>query len=172
MLTLERADQTLPAATDIPLSDLLAACDAQTAVPMVFTYAGWTIQRGYHITEVKAGQFAALDCCADSEAGSETFIQLWDLINGGSTRMTAGKFAAIIRKVSEHVGLGLSALDLRGQRRRGAAPLQLHCAGPQSGEATCSRWRWRRARQAASHAIAGLRQSSRKRLAAARSASE
>lgn len=128
MLTLERPITTAPAAdTDIPLGALLAACDAQPATPLVFTYAGRTIQRGYHITEVKAGQFAALDCGANPEAWSEIFIQLWDVIDGDRDHMLAGKFAAIIRKVSEHVGLDLSA-RLTFEVSDGAAPMQLHCA--------------------------------------------
>lgn len=134
MLTLERPDQAAPAATDIPLGALLAACDAQPAVPLVFTYAGRTIQRGYHVTEVKAGQFAALDCGANPEAWSEIFIQLWDVIDGDRTHMTAGKFAAIIRKVSEHVGLDMTA-RLTFEVSDGVAPMQLHCAGaPVSAE--------------------------------------
>lgn len=128
MLTVERPITTAQAAaTNIPLGALLAACDAQPATPLVFTYAGRTIQRGYHVTEVKAGQFAALDCGANPEAWSEIFIQLWDVIDGDRTHMLAGKFAAIIRKVSEHVGLDLSA-RLTFEVSDGVAPMQLHCA--------------------------------------------
>ncbi|WP_267358895.1 MULTISPECIES: DUF6428 family protein [unclassified Methylobacterium] len=128
MLTLDRPEQTaLAPATDIPLGALLAACDAQPAVPLVFTYAGRTIQRGYHVTEVKAGQFAALDCGANPEAWSEIFIQLWDVIDGDRTHMTTGKFAAIIRKVSEHVGLDQGA-RLTFEVSDGVEPMQLHCA--------------------------------------------
>ena len=129
MLTLERSDTVIPAvATDIPLGALLAACDAQPTTPLVFTHNGRTIQRGYHVTEVKAGQFAALDCGANPEAWSEIFVQLWDVIDGDRTHMTAGKFAAIIRKVSEHLGLDLSA-RLTFEVSDGVAPMQLHCAG-------------------------------------------
>jgi hypothetical protein len=129
MLTMDRLEPIAPAvAADIPLGALLAACDAQPAVPLVFTYDGRTIQRGYHVTEVKAGQFAALDCGANPEAWSEIFVQLWDVIDGDRTYMPAGKFAAIIRKVSEHVGLDLSA-RLTFEVSDGVAPMQLHCAG-------------------------------------------
>ena len=162
MLTLERPDRTAPAAAmDIALGALLAACDAQPATPLVSTYAGRTIQRGYHVTEVKAGQFAALDCGANPEAWSEIFVQLWDVIDGDRTHMTAGKFAAIIRKVSEHVGLDLSA-RLTFEVSDGVAPMQLHCAGTpvRSGDvltvalaprvASCKpRDRWLEAQQAA-----------------------
>ena len=128
MLTLEHPDTMAPAAaTDIPLGALLAACDAQPATPLVFSYAGRTIQRGYHVTEVKAGQFAALDCGANPEAWSEIFVQLRDVVDGDRTHMTAGKFAAIIRKVSEHVGLDLNT-RLTFEVSDGVAPMQLHCA--------------------------------------------
>ena len=79
------------------------------------------------MTEVKAGQFAALDCGANPEAWSEIFVQLWDVIDGDRTHMKAGKFAAIIRKVSEHVGLDQAA-RLTFEVSDGVAPMQLHCA--------------------------------------------
>ncbi|KOX47881.1 hypothetical protein ADL19_21550 [Streptomyces purpurogeneiscleroticus] len=128
MPKLDRPDPAAPAAaTDIPLGALLAACDAQPSMPLVFTYDARTIRRGYHVTEVKAGQFAALDCGANPEAWSEIFIQLWDVIDGDRTHMTAGKFAAIIRRVSEHVGLDPTA-RLTFEVSDGVAPMQLHCA--------------------------------------------
>jgi hypothetical protein len=34
---------------------------------------------GYHVTEVKAGQFAALACGANPESWTEIFVQLWDI---------------------------------------------------------------------------------------------
>ena len=130
MLNVAKMDATLPppvAAEDIQLGALLAACDAQPAIPLVFSYEGRTIRPGYHVTEVKAGQFAALDCGGKPEAWLEIFVQLWDVIDGDRTHMTAGKFAAIIRKVSEHVGLDMSA-RLTFEVSDGVAPMQLHCA--------------------------------------------
>jgi hypothetical protein len=128
MLTLERPELAAPPVlTDITLGVMLEHCDRSPAAPLVFTYDGRTIQRGYHVTEVKAGQFAALDCGGNPEAWSEIFVQLWDVIDGDRTHMTAGKFAAIIRKVSEHVGLDLSA-RLTFEVSDGVAPMQLHCA--------------------------------------------
>ncbi len=112
---------------DIKIAALLAACNAQPSMPLVFTYDGRTIQRGYHVTEVKAGKFAALDCGANPEAWAEVFVQLWDVIDGDRTHMTAGKFAAIIRKVADHVGLEPTA-RLTFEVSDGVAPMQLHCA--------------------------------------------
>ncbi len=115
------------AAEDIQIGALLAACDAHPAAHLVFSYEGRTIRPGYHVTEVKAGQFAALDCGGNPEAWSEIFVQLWDVQDGDRTHMMAGKFAAIIRKVSEHVALTADA-RLTFEVSEGVAPMQLHCA--------------------------------------------
>ena len=112
---------------DISIGQLLAACDASSSLPLVFTYGGHDIRPGYHVTEVKAGTFAALDCGANPEAWSEIFIQLWDIVEGDRTHMTSGKFAAIIRKVADHVTLAGDA-RLTFEVSNGIAPMQLHCA--------------------------------------------
>jgi hypothetical protein len=45
---------------------------------------------------------------------SEIFVQLWDTAEHNRTDILTGKFAAVIRKVSEHVQLDASAkLTLR-----------------------------------------------------------
>ena len=115
------------ASDDMAIGPLLAALDESAATPLVFHYGGRAIRAGYHVTEVKAGQFAALDCGANPESWSEIFVQLWDVDEDGRTHMTAGKFAAIIRKVSEHVGLDQQA-KLTFEVSDGIAPMQLHCA--------------------------------------------
>ncbi|TDR93074.1 hypothetical protein EV668_0324 [Enterovirga rhinocerotis] len=114
-------------AEDITLGALLAACDLHPKLPLIFTYEGRPVRPGYHVTEVKAGQFAALDCGGNPEAWPEIFVQLWDVDDGDRTHMLAGKFAAIIRKVSEHVGLDQSA-KLTFEVSDGVMPMQLHCA--------------------------------------------
>jgi hypothetical protein len=134
MLQIAKRDAALPplpAVEDITIGHLLAVCDAHATTPLVFSYDGRPIQPGYHVTEVKAGQFAALDCGGNPEAWSEIFIQLWDIVEAGRTHMTAGKFAAIIRKVSEHVRLDPGA-RLTFEVSDGIAPMQLHCAGSPS----------------------------------------
>ena len=115
-------------ADDIQIGALLADCDVHSSLPLVFVYNGHAVRAGYHVTEVKAGQFAAFDCGGNPESWSEIFIQLWDVIDGDRTHMTAGKFAAIIRKVSEHVGLDPAA-RLTFEVSDGVVPMQLHCAG-------------------------------------------
>lgn len=117
--------QSAPDGIDLGL--LLAALDANPDAPLVFSYDGSDIRPGYHITEVKAGQFSALDCGANPEAWSEIFVQLWDIDEGGRSHMAAKKFASIVRKVSEHVALDGSA-RLTFEVSDGVAPMQLHKA--------------------------------------------
>ncbi|MCD2185462.1 DUF6428 family protein [Rhizobium sp. GN54] len=113
--------------TDISLGELLDRTAETPELPLVFLYDGKPVKPGYHVTEVKAGQFSALDCGANPEAWSEIFVQLWDVDEGERTHMTAGKFSAIVRKVSEHVRLDGSA-KLTFEVSDGVRPMQLFCA--------------------------------------------
>lgn len=113
--------------TDITLGDLLDILAREPDVPLVFTCEGKAVRAGYHVTEVKAGQFSALDCGANPEAWSEIFVQIWDIDEGGRTHMSAGKFSAIIRKVSAHVRLEPSA-KLTFEVSDGVRPMALYCA--------------------------------------------
>lgn len=88
-----------PRVNEITARDLLDVLALDPAKPLVFVRDGATIRPGYHVTEVKTGRFTSLDCGAQFEAWTETFIQLWDVDDGDRTYMTAGKFAAIIDKV-------------------------------------------------------------------------
>ena len=54
-------------------------------------------------------------------------MQLWDIEEGERTHMTAGKFSAIVRKVSERVRLDGSA-KLTFEVSDGVRPMQLFCA--------------------------------------------
>jgi hypothetical protein len=109
---------------DLTLGELLALVDIHPDLPLVFHYGGLTVRPGYHVTEVKAGQFAALDCGANAESWDELFVQLWDVDEAGRTHMTAGKFARIIRKVADHVGLDMDA-RLTFEVSDGMVPMQL-----------------------------------------------
>ena len=111
---------------DITIGSLLGVLAAHREKELVFFYGGRAIQAGYHVTEVKAGQFAALDCGANPEAWTEIFVQLWD-VNEASSRMTAGKFSSIIRKVTEHVALDAGA-RLTFEISDGVQPIQLYRA--------------------------------------------
>ena len=92
MLNVAKMDGSLPSpstADDITIGALLDGCDRHAASPLVFSCEGRAIRPGYHVTEVKAGDFAALDCGGNPEAWSEIFIQLWDVIDGDRIHMTA-----------------------------------------------------------------------------------
>lgn len=81
--------------------DLLGVLRQTPKKALVFVVDGRAIRPGYHVTEVKFGRFAALDCGANPESWSETFIQLWDVDEPPHVHMPAGKFVAIIDKVAQ-----------------------------------------------------------------------
>lgn len=118
-------DKTI--STDISLGHLLDALAVAPDAPLVFSYDGNPVRPGYHVTEVKAGQFSALDCGANPETWTEIFVQLWDIDEDGRTHMQAGKFAAIIRKVCDHVQLEPTA-KLTFEVSDGERPMALYCA--------------------------------------------
>ncbi|MGE0284222.1 MAG: DUF6428 family protein, partial [Rhizobiaceae bacterium] len=80
----------------------------------------------YHVTEIKAGKFEALDCAANSESWNEMFIQLWN-VNEDRAHMPSGKFSAIIRKVTGHLALDQSA-RLTFEVSDGVRPIHLYSA--------------------------------------------
>lgn len=104
----ENRTTTFASPDDITIGELLEFLWDRPAKLLAFTYDGKTIRSGYHVTEVKAGQFSALDCGANPESWTELFVQLWD-VDDSPQQMTAKKFAAIIRKVTEHLALDMSA---------------------------------------------------------------
>ncbi|SFU21142.1 DUF6428 family protein [Mesorhizobium sp. YR577] len=114
-------------ADDITIGKLLDFLGDHKDKLLVFSYGGQTMRPGYHVTEVKAGAFAALDCGANPESWTEIFIQLWDVEEGERTHMPSGKFTAIIRKVTEHLSLDMGA-KLTFEVSDGIAPIQLHQA--------------------------------------------
>ncbi|PDT28111.1 hypothetical protein CO660_18805 [Rhizobium sp. L9] len=120
-------DNSKVRAEDINLGLLLTALAGDKDAPLVFYYDGRPMRPGYHITEVKAGQFSGLDCGANPEAWTEIFIQLLDIEEGDRTHLPAGKFYSIIRKVTEHVQLDCSA-KLTLEVSDGVGPIQLYCA--------------------------------------------
>lgn len=115
------------ASNDITIGELLAVLARHPDEPLVFHYDGRAVRPGYHVTEVKAGQFSALDCGANPEAWSEIFIQLWDVNEGERVHLPSSRFTAIIGKVADHVSLDASA-KLTFEVSDGVAPMQLHKA--------------------------------------------
>lgn len=116
-----------PGSADITIEGLLGFLSAHGEKALVFVYDGHAVRSGYHVTEVKAGQFAALDCGANPESWAEIFVQLLDVDEAERTHMPAAKFSAIIRKVTEHVGLDHSA-KLTFEVSDGVRPMQLYSA--------------------------------------------
>lgn len=110
---------------DITLGELVMGIAGNEERPLIFYYNGRPVKPGYHVTEVKAGQFAALDCGANAEAWTELFVQLWDVNEDeGRTHMPARKFAAIVRKVADLVALDATA-KLTFEVSDGVVPMQL-----------------------------------------------
>ena len=74
---------------------------------LVLRYDGRLVQPGYHVTEVKAGSFATLDCGGNPDAWQETILQVEDLPTSAETpeHMAVGKLLAILEKVATTVGL-------------------------------------------------------------------
>ncbi len=95
---------------DVTIGELLALLKGHSSLPLVFNYDGRSVQPSYHVTEVKAGRFAALDCGGNPEAWTEIFVQLLDVNEDeGSAHMPVGRFVKIIGKVIEHVDLHMAA---------------------------------------------------------------
>jgi hypothetical protein len=112
---------------DLTLPELLGAISVHSGNPLVFHYEGRAVKPGYHVTEVKIGQFAGLDCGANREGWSEVFVQLWDVDDGERTPMPAGKFARIIGKVCEQIAVDPGA-KLTFEVSDGAAAIGLYRA--------------------------------------------
>lgn len=117
-----------PTPDDISIGKLLGFLAEHSNRPLVFLYDGKPVRAGYHVTEVKAARFSALDCGANPEAWPEIFVQLWDVDEDARQHMPAGKFKAIITKVSDHVALEADA-RLTFEVSDGVAPMGLYKAG-------------------------------------------
>ena len=111
---------------DITIGALVEFLWEHPQARLTFRQEGVALRTGYHVTEVKAGQFAALDCGANEEAWTEIFLQLWD-VDDSPEQMTARKFTAIIRKVTDKIGLDASA-RLTFEVSDGVRPMQLYRA--------------------------------------------
>jgi Family of unknown function (DUF6428) len=73
---------------------------------------GTTIHSGYHLTELKAGSFDAVDCGGQKNRWNETIVQLWVPRNADHDFMTAQKFLGIYDKVG-----GMIAIDPEAEIR-------------------------------------------------------
>jgi hypothetical protein len=121
------AETSSSTAREISLGNLLEALRPNADRELVFVYGGREVLPGYHVTEIKSGQFESLDCGAQPEAWRETFVQLWDVAEEGRTHMQAGKFLAIMRRVDDALPLDSNA-KLTFEVSDGAGPMQLYKA--------------------------------------------
>ena len=116
----------IPRDTELTTAELLDALAGHAGKPLVFSHEGRDVLPGYHVTEVSSAAFEALDCGANPEAWRETFIQLWDIpAEAGRSWMSAGKFLAIMRKVTKELALGDK---LTFEVSDGASAMQLYRA--------------------------------------------
>ncbi|MBG1230834.1 DUF6428 family protein [Aestuariivirga litoralis] len=88
------------------LAEMLSTLAPHADKPLVIEYAGRRVQPGYHVTEVKAGSFATLDCGGNPDAWQETILQVEDIpAEDGQTFMNVGKFRSILAKVGTKISL-------------------------------------------------------------------
>lgn len=119
---------------DLHLQGLRTALVGREALPLVLTYAGRTIQPGYHVTEIKAARFAALDCGGNPDSWTETILQVEDIPGGPDARfMTVGKFVSILARVDQALVLNGSSRVTIEISRPGEAMQVFDIAGIESG---------------------------------------
>ena len=95
---------------DASLAAVLAALDTHDDKHLQIAYDGRMAQRGYHVTEVKAGSFVTLDCGANADSWQETVLQIEDIpALEGDRSMTVKKFRNILAQVDRKVGLEAEA---------------------------------------------------------------
>lgn len=109
---------------DVSAASFLTLLAQHPQALLIFSYGGRAIQAGYHVTEVKAGQFSSLDCGANPESWSETIVQLLD-VSGDGPHMSASKFAGIMQKVASRMTLDPAA-SLIFEISDGLAPMQIY----------------------------------------------
>lgn len=100
-----------PPRADTSLAVALATLAPHEEKVLVIDYGdGREVQAGYHITEVKAGSFVALDCGNSPDAWQETILQVEDIpATEGKTFMRVGKFRSILAAVDRRVRLSADA---------------------------------------------------------------
>jgi len=92
---------------DASLGALLGALALHGQRRLVITYAGRVIRPGFHVTEVKVGSFATLDCGGNPDAWRETILQVEDLpaSDKATAHMAVAKFVGILATVAGKVAL-------------------------------------------------------------------
>lgn len=70
---------------------------------------GESVQRGYHLTEIKAVAYDTVDCGGQKNRWNETILQLWVPGDPADDYMKAGQFVRIYDKVRGMVSLDENA---------------------------------------------------------------
>jgi Family of unknown function (DUF6428) len=108
------------------LEDVLSALADDKATPLAFEWENQLTKHGYHITEIKSGDFTSLDCGANPERWSETILQLWNVDGDADGRtMTVGKTRSILSVVEKKIGLDTQA-RLSFEVSDGVSPIALY----------------------------------------------
>jgi hypothetical protein len=95
---------------DMKTNDFLSALRAAPKNQLIFVDTDdHVVQRGYHLTELKAASFDTVDCGGQVNRWQETILQLWVPANPDDDYMTAGKFLKIFDKVQGMIRLNLDA---------------------------------------------------------------
>lgn len=95
---------------ELTLNQLRTRLEPHAALPLALNYAGRTIQPGYHVTEIKAAHFSALDCGGNPDQWRETVLQVEDLsAREGNDTMSVGKFLSILGRVEQALSMDPSS---------------------------------------------------------------
>jgi len=91
--------------------DFISRLREAPAKQLVFTDSDdATIHGGYHLTELKAASFDAVDCGAQKNRWNETIVQLWVPEEQENREfMTAAKFLSIYDQVARLISLDMTA---------------------------------------------------------------
>jgi hypothetical protein len=94
-------------------NEFIAALRVAPQNELVFVdLVGHTVHTGYHLTELKAASFEAVDCGGQTNRWQETIVQLWVPAGRADDYMTAGKFLQIFDKVRGMIPLNIDT-DIR-----------------------------------------------------------
>lgn len=124
----DKTHDPLSHSAELTLGLLLETLWAHPQARLTFIKNGTPVRAGYHVTEVKNGQFSALDCGANIETWTEVFVQLLD-VDASPEQMSARKFSSIIRKATEMTGLDADR-RLTFEVSDGVQPMQIFRALP------------------------------------------
>ncbi|MDQ3396774.1 MAG: DUF6428 family protein [Deinococcota bacterium] len=104
----------IPAAPTTDTRSFLEAVEGAGKRPLLFMLEGsLLVGPGYHVTEVKALSYHAMDCGGQAQQWRETLVQLWNPAEQEAGEfMSAAKFLSIYRRVARSIPVD-EAAELR-----------------------------------------------------------